>query len=653
MCGIVGYVGPRPAQAILMDGLRRLEYRGYDSAGLATIEDGRTHVVRSAGKLDRLAAVLEEQPVPGTLGIGHTRWATHGRPSEENAHPHAVDGVVVVHNGIIENYLELRQELTRAGRTFASETDTEIFAHLIAMESAKGDLAGAVRSALGRVQGAYAIAVISEREPDTIIAAKLASPLLVGVGAEETLIASDIPAILPSTRDVIFLEEGEMVELRAGAVKLSKLSGEPVERAPRHIDWTPATAEKGGHKHFMHKEIMEQPRALIDTLRGRISRAEGEVYLDGVDVDALSKAKRLTILACGTSYHAGLVGKYLIEGLCRLPVEVELASEFRYRDPVVLEGDVGIAISQSGETADTLAALREMRRRGAELLAICNVIDSAVAREAADSLGVLFTHAGPEIGVASTKAFTTQILCLHLIALALARARGQLDAAAVRGEVHALARLPKLVEAILEDEPAIERVAHGYHDAHNFLFLGRGHCYPIALEGALKLKEISYIHAEGYAAGEMKHGPIALIDDAMPVVCIATQGAGYDQLLNNIEEVRARNGRIRSDLPPRQPATAGADPGLHPAAAAGLPRRRFPRHRRGSAAQSGKVGHGRVEGGRRSSVVGRRFSVIGFRSSVIGHRPSPQRRSSVIGDRLPTLGIWAIVIWCSENRRGA
>ncbi|MFH1809165.1 MAG: glutamine--fructose-6-phosphate transaminase (isomerizing) [Pseudomonadota bacterium] len=545
MCGIVGYVGPRQAQDILIDGLKRLEYRGYDSAGLATIERGVAHIQRAVGKLDRLVTQLREQPVPGCLGIGHTRWATHGRPSEENAHPHAVDGVIVVHNGIIENHLDLRHELQRAGRTFKSETDTEIFSHLIALElQDEVPLDEAVRRALKRVQGAYAIAVIAENRPGVIVAAKLASPLLVGVGEGEAMVASDVPAILPVTREVLFLDEGEMAVIEAGQVRLFTLAGQAVERAPRHIDWTPAVAEKGGHKHFMHKEILEQPRAIIDTLRGRMSRSEGSVFLDGVDLEGLVQAQRLVILACGTSYHAGLVGKYMIETLTRIPVEVELGSEFRYRDPVVLPGDVAIAISQSGETADTLAAMREFKKRGGKQLAICNVVDSAVARQAQESLGVFYTHAGPEIGVASTKAFTTQILSLHLLALALGRARGMLDASSVRGEVHALSRLPKLVEAILDDEAEIQAIAQSYHRANNFLYLGRGHCYPIALEGALKLKEISYIHAEGYAAGEMKHGPIALIDEHMPVVCIATQGAGYDKLLSNIEEVRARNGRI-------------------------------------------------------------------------------------------------------------
>jgi len=546
MCGIVAYVGPRPAQQILIDGLRKLEYRGYDSAGLATVDGGRSHVVRAVGKLDNLVAALVSNPVTGSLGVGHTRWATHGRPSEENAHPHAVDGVIVVHNGIIENHLDLRHELQQRGRKFKSETDTEIFSHLIAIELQNGahDLESAVRSALTRVQGAYAIAVISEKHPGQIAVAKLASPLLIGLGDGESVVASDIPAVLPTTRRIVFLEEGELALVEAGRARITTLAGQPVERPPRQIDWTPALAEKGGFKHFMHKEIAEQPRALIDTLRGRISRAEGQVFLDGLDVARLSQAQRLVIMACGTSFHAGLVGKYLLEALTRIPVDVELASEYRYRDPIVLPGDVAIAISQSGETADTLAAMRELKRRGGQVMAICNVVDSAVAREAEASLGVLYTHAGPEIGVASTKAFTTQILCLHLIALAIGRSRNTLDLATVRSEVHALSRLPKLVEAILEDEKEIEAIAHTYHDVQNFLFLGRGHGYPIALEGALKLKEISYIHAEGYAAGEMKHGPIALIDENMPVVCIATQGAGYDKLVSNIEEVRARSGRI-------------------------------------------------------------------------------------------------------------
>ena len=545
MCGIVGYIGDKQAQDIVIDGLRRLEYRGYDSAGIATLEHGTLHVQRSVGKLRELETLVKSQPVAGTLGIGHTRWATHGRPSAENAHPHVVDGVVVVHNGIIENHIELRDKLIAQGRVFKSETDTEIFSHLIALELTDDlSLDEAVRRALRQVHGAYAIAVIAASRPDVMVAAKLASPLILGLGQGENFIASDIPAILPYTRDIVFLDEGEMAVVKASGLRLCDLQGQSIEREAKRIDWSPAVAEKGGHKHFMHKEIIEQPRAIIDTLRGRLRRPTGEVILDGVNLDALVKAQRITIIGCGTSYHAGLVGKYLIEATARVPVQVEMGSEYRYRDPVVLPGDVAIAISQSGETADTLAAMREVKQRGAQILSICNVVDSAVARLSEDSLGTLYTHAGPEIGVASTKAFSTQILALHLIALAMGRAKGHLDEAAARSEVNALARLPKLVESVLDDEEAIAEMAKRFHDARDFLFLGRGHCYPIALEGALKLKEISYIHAEGYPAGEMKHGPIALIDENMPVLCIATKGAGYDKLLANIQEVKARQGRV-------------------------------------------------------------------------------------------------------------
>ncbi|MEW5847364.1 MAG: glutamine--fructose-6-phosphate transaminase (isomerizing) [Myxococcota bacterium] len=545
MCGIVGYVGQRRAQDIILEGLRRLEYRGYDSAGLATLEDGKTRITRAVGKLGNLSSVLEQKPQEGTTGMGHTRWATHGAPSEENAHPHSVDGVTVVHNGIIENYLALKEELRKAGRTFKSETDTEIFAHLVAVESKGGvSLPDAVRAAMRRVQGAYAVVVMREDSPGTLVGVKVASPMVVGVGEREALVASDVPALLPTTRQVIFLEEGDVAVVTPEKVTITGPGGEPLQRAIKHIDWTPVMAEKGGHKHFMHKEIFEQPRAVGDTLRGRVSREEGAVHLDGVQMDALKDARRILILACGTSWHAGLVGRMLIEQLARVPVDVELASEFRYRDPVVEPGTVALAISQSGETADTLAALREARRLGARAFAICNVLGSAIAREAERDVGVLYTHAGPEIGVASTKAFATQIVALHLLALALARGRGVLDPAQVRAEIQSLARLPKLMESVLEDDATVARMSKALLSVRDVLFLGRGLCFPIALEGALKLKEISYIHAEGYAAGEMKHGPIALIEDGVPVVCLATAGAGYDKMLGNIQEVRARGGRV-------------------------------------------------------------------------------------------------------------
>jgi glucosamine--fructose-6-phosphate aminotransferase (isomerizing) len=545
MCGIVGYVGARQAQDVILEGLKRLEYRGYDSAGLATLDGGKTCVARAVGKLGNLATLLAAQPLSGTTGVGHTRWATHGVPSEQNAHPHTSDGVTVVHNGIIENHLTLREELRRQGREFKSETDTEIFAHLVAVASARGlTLPDAVRDAAQHVQGAYAVVVMREDSPGLLVGVKVASPLVVGVGSGEALLASDVPAVLPSTRQVIFLEEGDMAVVTTESVTVTDLRGQPLARAVKHIDWTPVMAEKGGHKHFMHKEIFEQPRAVADTLRGRVLREEGRVVLDGVDAQALATVKRVRVLACGTSWHAGLVGRMLVEQLSRVPVEVELASEFRYRDPVVEDGTLALAISQSGETADTLGALKEARRLGARGMAICNVLGSAIAREAEKDVGVLYTHAGPEIGVASTKAFVTQITCLHLLALALGRARGVLDASRVRGEIHALSRLPKLMESVLEDDPEVARMARTLISARDVLFIGRGMGYPIALEGALKLKEISYIHAEGYAAGEMKHGPIALIEEGVPVICVCTAGSGHDKMLGNVQEVRARGGRV-------------------------------------------------------------------------------------------------------------
>ncbi|MBI5493692.1 MAG: glutamine--fructose-6-phosphate transaminase (isomerizing) [Deltaproteobacteria bacterium] len=545
MCGIVGYVGNRQAQDIIVEGLRKLEYRGYDSAGVATLLDGRTHVRRAVGKLSNLANLLKETPLVGTTGVGHTRWATHGRPSEENAHPHTADGVTVVHNGIIENHLALRDELRKAGRVFKSETDTEIFAHLVALESARGlSLADAVRAAAARVHGAFALVVMREDSPGVLVGVKVASPLVVGIGDDEAFLASDVPAILAHTRRVIFLEEGDMAVITPQKVTLTTLRGEPVDRPVRVIDWTPVMAEKGGHKHFMHKEIFEQPRAVADTLRGRVGREEGQVFLDGVKVEELKSIKRVVVLACGTSWHAGLVGKALIEQFAHVPVDVELASEFRYREPIVEPGTLALAISQSGETADTLAALKEARNLGARVMAICNVLGSAIAREAEKDLGVLYTHAGPEIGVASTKAFVTQIVALHLMALGMGRARGHLDAQAVRTELQALSRLPKLMESVLDDDAQIAAIARTMLGTRDTLFLGRGMCFPIALEGALKLKEISYIHAEGYAAGEMKHGPIALIEHDLPVICLVTQGNGYDKMLGNIQEVRARGGRV-------------------------------------------------------------------------------------------------------------
>jgi glucosamine--fructose-6-phosphate aminotransferase (isomerizing) len=550
MCGIVGYVGAEDCAPFLISGLKRLEYRGYDSAGVALVGPGGLGVLRSRGKLANLERLVASEQPKGALGIGHTRWATHGRPSDENAHPHSYDGVAVVHNGIIENHLELKDELRAQGHAFSSETDTEIFAHLISDETKAGkDLLSAVRAALARVRGTYALAVVAQADPDTIVAAKNASPLVVGHGQGENYLASDVPAVLDRTRRVTFLEEGDLVRLTRERVEIFDHAGKPVARTPRHIDWTPVMAEKGGHKHFMHKEIHEQARALVDTIRGRASVETGDVALDGVglDAEAAKALQRVTIVACGTSYHAGLVGKQYVETLARIPVEIDLASEYRYRDPLVLPNTLAVAISQSGETADTLAAMREAKGKGARTLAVCNVVGSAITREADD---VLHTHAGPEIGVASTKAFTTQLAALLLLAVRLGRLRGTLDPARARKVLQDLLALPGLVEKALDREGAVLDAARAFSGAQDVLFLGRGLQAPVALEGALKLKEISYIHAEGYAAGEMKHGPIALIDEKVPVVVIATRDPSlggqdtYEKMLGNMQEVKARGGKL-------------------------------------------------------------------------------------------------------------
>ena len=541
MCGIVGYIGERQATPILIEGLRRLEYRGYDSAGVAVWNDGEARVVRCRGKLRALEERLEKEATPGTVGIGHTRWATHGRPSDENAHPHKVGRVSVVHNGIIENHLALRSQLEEGGSVFRSETDTEIFAHLIAGElEAAGDLTEAVRKALRQVEGAYAIVAIDDSDPHVMVAAKNASPLVVGLGVGETFLASDVPAILGETREIIFIDEGEIVTLTREGVAISDLDGEPVERAPRTITWTAVQAEKAGYRHFMQKEMHEQPRAVADTLAGRLDLENDTVVLDDVELDPAA-IRRVVMTACGTSYHASLVGKYLIEGLARIPVEVDLASEFRYRDPLVGEGDLVIAISQSGETADTMAAIREARVRGAKVLAISNVLDSSIPRLADYAF---YTHAGPEIGVASTKAFVTQLVSLVLVAIYLGRRSGRLPRERARELLAALVALPQQVAEVIEHSAQLQVIARRYGNAVGVLFLGRGNQYPIALEGALKLKEISYIHAEGYAAGEMKHGPIAMIDDTMPVVVLAPRNPTYEKTVSNLTEVHAREGKI-------------------------------------------------------------------------------------------------------------
>ncbi|MCX5910697.1 MAG: glutamine--fructose-6-phosphate transaminase (isomerizing) [Deltaproteobacteria bacterium] len=544
MCGIIGYLGPRETKEVLLEGLRRLEYRGYDSAGIALYHEGKVVIRRSTGKLRELEKKIAEEHFSGKIGIGHTRWATHGRPSEANAHPHKAGGVVVVHNGIIENYLGLKTALTREGHTFKSETDTEILSHLIQSNLFKGlGFEEAVRQALLQVQGSYAVAVLYEGEKDKMIAARKESPLILGLGQGEHFVASDIPAILPYTRRMIFLEDGEMVVLGEDSFRISTLWGEERKRAPKNILWDPVTAEKGGYKHFMLKEIFEQPRAITDTIRGRISLEVGDVSLQesGLTPKVLKEIRRVVIIACGTSYHAALVGKFMIEEIARMPVEVDLGSEFRYRDPLIGPQDLLLAISQSGETTDTLAAFREGKEKKARTLAICNVVDSSLARQ---SEGLFYTHAGPEIGVASTKAFTCQIVGLFLLAIRLGLTRETLTPKGAKDLLESLAKVPHQAQKVLELNEPIADLSKKYMNARDFLYLGRGVNYPIALEGALKLKEISYIHAEGYPAGEMKHGPIALIDEEVPVVVLAPKGKTYEKILSNIEEVRARGGKV-------------------------------------------------------------------------------------------------------------
>jgi glucosamine--fructose-6-phosphate aminotransferase (isomerizing) len=578
MCGIVGYTGKEQCADLLVDGLRKLEYRGYDSAGVALLDVGLA-VVRAKGKLKNLEEKLKLEKPRGTCGIGHTRWATHGKPSDENAHPHQYKGVAVVHNGIIENHLELKAELGGKGHKFTSETDTEIFAHLIAEEELEHpgeSLVAAVRGAVARVRGTYALAVISERSPGTVVAAKNASPLVVGLGKGENFIASDVPAVLAHTRSVIFLEEGDFAEVTQERVSITDAQGKPVERPVRHVDWSPVMAEKNGHKHFMHKEIHEQARALTDTIRGRASVEEGDVHLDGCDgLDAVTvqSISQIQIVACGTSWHASLVGKRLIEELARIPVEVDLGSEFRYRDPLVPKGTLCIAVSQSGETADTLGSFREAKKRGARGLAICNVVGSALSRESDD---VLYTHAGPEIGVASTKAFTTQLAAFFLLAVRLGRLRGTLSPEKARTLLIHLRELPGLLEKTLLCEPQVKIAAKRWSSSRDCLFLGRGAQFPVALEGALKLKEISYIHAEGYAGGEMKHGPIALIDEDMPVLIIVPRDLGsdpgplYEKMLGSLQETKARGGQVIAihsegdTMVPQLAAAAIAIPQTHP-----------------------------------------------------------------------------------------
>ncbi|MGQ9509525.1 MAG: glutamine--fructose-6-phosphate transaminase (isomerizing) [Thermodesulfobacteriota bacterium] len=544
MCGIVGYVGPRKIIEVLLDGLKRLEYRGYDSAGIAVFHKGRIEIRRNEGKLTKLEERIRGERFDGRVGIGHTRWATHGRPSDENAHPHKAGRVAVVHNGIIENYLPLKEFLKKKGRKFTSETDTEVISHLIDELIQEGaSFFEAVMIGLNKIQGSYALGILFEGERNSLIGAKRESPLVVGIGEGEYFIASDIPAILPYTRNFVFLDDGESVFLSEEGAKFFDSRGEAISKEPKRVDWTPVMAEKGGYKHFMLKEIFEQPRAVIDTFRGRISEERGDGLFEELYLDAsiLEKTKRICLVACGTSYHAALVGKFLIEGFSRIPVEVDISSEFRYRNPILGGDTLLIAISQSGETADTLAALREGKRKGSSTLAICNVVESTLAR---DSDRVIYTRAGPEIGVASTKTFVTQLVILFLLSLRLGRSLGYLSLEEGRSLVRELVKIPHQMEEILRLSQRIAEIGKKYLEAKDFLYLGRGINYPLALEGALKLKEISYIHAEGYPAGEMKHGPIALIDREMPVVVIATQNEVYEKVLSNIEEVKARGGKV-------------------------------------------------------------------------------------------------------------
>jgi glucosamine--fructose-6-phosphate aminotransferase (isomerizing) len=545
MCGIIGYIGPKEVVPILIDGLRRLEYRGYDSAGVAVVHDGEVELRRSAGKLSRLEDVITLNPLSGSYGVGHTRWATHGRPTEENAHPHrdCTGRIVVVHNGIIENYLDLKQQLQAQGHIFVTETDTEIVAHLVEREMRDDGLENAVRRALVLMRGLFALVLITADDPGKIVTVRNGPPIVVGLGDGEFFVASDIPAILSHTRDVVFLGDEEMAVVTATGVCFTDFFGRPISKATQRVLWDPIMAEKAGYRHFMLKEIFEQPTAARETILGRVSQDTGRVFLEeiGISEARLRAVERVTILACGTSWHAGLVGKYMIEQLAQVAVEVDYGSEFRYRHPIVAPQTLAIVITQSGETADTLAALREAKRHGACSISICNVVGSMATRE---TDGTVYTHAGPEIGVASTKAFTSQLVALYLLAMRLGQARGVLSEESSKPHIDALLQLPLLLTQTLKLAPEIEEVAGRFHHRADFLYLGRGINYPIALEGALKLKEISYIHAEGYPAGEMKHGPIALIDEELPVVILAPRDAVFEKMIGNMQEVKARGGSI-------------------------------------------------------------------------------------------------------------
>ena len=544
MCGIIGYIGDKPVVPVLIEGLRRLEYRGYDSAGIALAGDG-LEIRRSAGKLARLEEVIAAQPVDGDYGLGHTRWATHGRPTEENAHPHrdCTGRIVVVHNGIIENYLDLKHELEADGHLFQTETDTEVIAHLVEREMRDDGLECAVRRALVAVKGLFGLVLLSADDPQKLVAVRNGPPILVGLGDQEFFVASDVPAILGHTRNVVFLGDQEVAVITRAGVEFTDFDGAAVQTTTQRITWDPVMAEKAGYKHFMLKEIFEQPWAVQETVLGRASLESGQVFLGELEIpeERLRAVERIVLLACGTSWHAALVGKFVIERLTGIPVEVDYGSEYRYRDPVVTAATLAVVVTQSGETADTLAALREAHRKGAVSIAICNVVGSMATREAD---ATVYTHAGPEIGVASTKAFTSQLVAFHLLALYLAQVQETLPPDAARAHLEDLNHLPRLLEQTLRCDEVIRTVARRFHAHRNFLYLGRGINYPIALEGALKLKEISYIHAEGYPAGEMKHGPIALIDEDMPVVALLPAGPVFEKMVSNLQQVKTRGGAI-------------------------------------------------------------------------------------------------------------
>ena len=543
MCGIIGYLGPQNPVEVIFEGLKKLEYRGYDSAGIAVIQDKHFQVRRSQGKLSELDRLLAQNPIAGRIGIGHTRWATHGRPSETNAHPHVVGRIALVHNGIIENYLDLKKQLSAEGRTFLSETDSEIVAHLIDKYLKGRNLFEAVQMALEKIRGSYALVVLDSQDPNRIVAVRKECPLILGIGEGEFFIASDVLAFLHHTNQVIYLEDGEVALIEQPFPRVISLKKGKLKKEVQKISWSPVMAEKAGYKHFMQKEIFEQPHAIIDTFRGRVSPEKGEVLLPEIHLSAqeLKEIDQISIVACGTSWHAALIGKFLFEQYCRIPTTVDYASEYRYRNPIANPKTLLILISQSGETADTLAALREGKKKKARILAICNVVGSSIAREAQ---GVIYTHAGPEIGVASTKAFTTQLAALYLMTLYIGQTLKKISRKDRLAMIQELLHIPHGIEQILEADGQIQAVAQRYFQSQDFLFLGRGIHYPIALEGALKLKEISYIHAEGYPAGEMKHGPIALIDEKMPAVFLVPQNEIQEKVFSNIEEVRARGGII-------------------------------------------------------------------------------------------------------------